>query len=259
MNKRVLVVLEGKKPEIAIVNKIDELLNLGLSIQIVFGADIYELYRSIYDDKFTKIQDLSFGINTFDLLKIASSETFISENKEIFKQYTAQDFAFIYLFFDFDPWSATESRPLPIVKNMLKLFNEPTEQGKLYINYPSSESFNHIADNFQHLHYQYQVGGDSYKKVAGSYIPEFKQYSQIKKINRSHLLALIQLHLQKANFICNNAFVMPDDIAEIEQVDIFDKQFDFYSQEQKTYVLSSIPIFLFEMYGFEWLKSLLST
>ena len=67
MNKRVLVVLEGKKPEIPIVNKIDELLNLGLSIQIVFGANIYELYRSIHEDEFTRIQDLSIGINTFDL------------------------------------------------------------------------------------------------------------------------------------------------------------------------------------------------
>ncbi len=258
MSKQVLVVLEGKKPETVIVNKIDELLNLGLSIQIVFGANIYELYRSIYEDEFTRIADLSIGINTFDLLKKSSSETFTQNNNEIFEQYTAQDFAFIYLFFDFDPWSASESRPLSIVRNMLELFNEPTEQGKLYINYPSSESFNHIADNFQHLHYQYQAGGDSYKKVAGSYIPEFKQYSQIKKINRSHLLELIQLHLQKANFICNNAFVIPNDITEIEQVDIFDEQFDFYSQEQKTYVLSSIPIFLFELFGFENLKSLLS-
>lgn len=67
MNKQILVVLEGKKPEIPIVNKIDELLNLGLSIQIVFGANIYELYRSIHEDEFTRIQDLSIGINTFDL------------------------------------------------------------------------------------------------------------------------------------------------------------------------------------------------
>lgn len=257
MSKRVLVVLEGKKPETAIVNKINELLNLGLSVQIIFGANIYELYRSIYDDEFTKIEDLSFGINTFDLIKQSGSETFKDYNHALLQEYTAQDFAFIYLFFDFDPWSATESKPLSIVKNMLELFNEPTEQGKLYINYPSIELFNHVGDNFQYSYYQYLVGGDSYKKEAGRYIPEFKQYRQIKKINRSHLLELIQLHLQKANFICNDAFVVPDDVAEIEQVDIFDKQFIFYNQEQKTYVLSSIPIFLFEVFGFERIESLL--
>lgn len=258
MNKQILLILEGKKPDLAVINKISALLDLKLSVQIIFGANIYELYRSIYDDEFTKIEDLSFGINTFDLIKESGSETFKDYNHTILQEYSARDFAFIYLFFDFDPWSATESRPLPIVKNMLELFNEPTEQGKLYINYPSIESFNHVTDNFQDLYYQYQAGGDSYKKVAGSYTPEFKQFSQIKKIERIELLELIQLHLQKANFICNNAFVIPDDITEIEQVDIFDKQFIFYSQQQKTYVLSSIPIFLFEMYGFEKLRFLLS-
>ncbi|RTL12620.1 MAG: hypothetical protein EKK54_03075 [Neisseriaceae bacterium] len=258
MNKQILVILEGKKPDLAVINKISALLDLKLSVQIIFGANIYELYRSIHDDEFTKIEDLSFGINTFDLIKESGSETFKDYNHTFLQEYTAQDFAFIYLFFDFDPWSATESIPLSIVKNMLELFNEPTEQGKLYVNYPSIESFNHITDNFQYLYYHYQTGGDSYKNKAGKYIPEFKQYNQIKKINRSHLLELIRLHLQKANFICNNAFVVPDDIAEIEQVHIFDKQFIFYNQEQKTYVLSSIPLFLFELYGFERLKSLLS-
>lgn len=258
MNKQILVILEGKKPDLAVINKISALLDLKLSVQIIFGANIYELYRSIHDDEFTKIEDLSFGINTFDLIKESGSETFKNYNHTLLQEYSAQDFAFIYLFFDFDPWSASELRPLSIVKNMLELFNEPTEQGKLFINYPSIESFNHITDNFQDLYYQYQAGGDSYKKVAGSYITEFKQYSQIKKINRSHLLELIQLHLQKASFICNNAFVLPNDITEIEQVDIFDKQLIFYSQMQKTYVLSSIPIFLFEMYGFEKLIFLLS-
>lgn len=259
MNKQILVILEGKKPDLAVINKISALLDLKLSAQIIFGANIYELYRSIHDDEFTKIEDLSFGINTFDLIKESGSETFKDYNHALLQEYTAQDFAFIYLFFDFDPWSSSELRPLSIVKNMLELFNEPTEQGKLFINYPSIESFNHITDNFQHLHYQYQAGGDSYKKVAGSYIPEFKQYRQIKKVERTDLLELIQLHLQKANFICNNIFVVPDDITKIEQMDMFEKQFVFYSQDQKTYVLSSIPIFLFEMYGFERLKSLLST
>lgn len=258
MNKLVLVVLEGKNPDLAVINKISTLLNLELSVQIIFGANIYELYRSIYDDKFTKIEDLSFGINTFDLIKESGSETFKKYNHGILQGYTAQDFAFIYMFFDFDPWSAIESRPLSIVKNMLEIFNEPTEQGKLFINYPSIESFNHITDNFETLYYKYSKD-NKYKTVAGKYIPEFKQYRPIKDIDKNHLLELIQLHLQKANFICNDAFVLPADVAKIEQVDIFDKQFNFYSQEQKTYVLSSIPIFLFEMFGFERLEFLLSS
>lgn len=255
MNKQILVVLEGKKPETAIINKIDELFSLGLSVQIVFGANIYELYRSIHDDEFTKIEDLSFGINTFDLIKESSSETFTDYNTALLQDYTAQDFAFIYMFFDFDPWSATESRPLEIVKNMLELFNEPTEQGKLYINYPSIESFNHITDDFQDLYYQYSKDGAKYKTVAGQYVPEFKEYRQIMKISKSDLLDLIKLHLQKANFICNDAFAMPQSIDDIEQIKIFDKQFVFYKEEQKTYVLSSIPIFLLELFGLQKLKS----
>lgn len=258
MSKRILVVLEGKKPETAIVNKIDELLKLGLSVQIVFGANIYELYRSIHDDEFTRVADLSIGLNTFDLLKESSSETFIDDNAEIFEQFNALDFAFIYMFFDFDPWSASKKLPLNLIGDMLTLFNEPTEQGKLYINYPSVESFNHITADFKELYYQYSKDGISYKTIAGEYLPDYKQYRQIKKIEHRHLLDLIILHLNKANFICNNNFSLPDTIEDIEQIKIFIKQFKFYQEEQKVYILSSFPIFLFELFGFEGLVTILT-
>lgn len=57
MSKQILVVLEGKRPDLAVIDKISALLDLNLSVKIIFGANIYELYRSIHDDEFTKIED----------------------------------------------------------------------------------------------------------------------------------------------------------------------------------------------------------
>ncbi len=246
MNKQnILIILEGKNPEQGIIERINKLFGLELHINILFGSDIYKLYRAIEEDP---IKDV-IALDTFELMKTSCDITLKDHNAKVFDNYTSSDFAWIYLFFDFDPWATTTKAPLPIIKDMLKLFNNPTEQGKLYINYPSVESFNHLTHDFQNSYYKYSKDGDSFKRVAGAYSQEKANFSHIKDITYKNLLNLIEQHLKKANLICNNKFEIPDDEDDISQHKLCHIQVEFYTTESKTHILSSIPIFIFELKG----------
>ena len=244
-NQNILIILEGKNPEQRIIKRINELFGLDLHISILFGSNIYKLYRTIENDQIIG----TAALNTFELMKTACDITFEDHNRKIFDNYTSSDFAFIYLFFDFDPWAITTNAPLAVIKDMLKLFNNPTEQGKLFINYPTIESFNHITQDFQYSYYKFIKGGDSFKKVAGVYLAEKARYSDIRKITYENLLQLIERHLQKANFVCNNKHETPDDESDISQIKLCDIQYNFYTTESKIHIVSSVPAFLFELKG----------
>ena len=78
-------------------------------------------------------------LDTFNLLKERSLL-----NKEILNEFNRNDFAEIYLFFDYDGHStlANDSK----LESMLRFFNEETFVGKLYISYPMVEALKHIQD-----------------------------------------------------------------------------------------------------------------
>jgi len=248
MNKKnVLIILEGIEPDQTIFRKINELLGLGFDINIIFGFSIYELYRTIKTDPTAKIG----GLDTFELIKTHHNTSPKSKaiNAKVFDNYTSSDFAYIYLFFDFDPWDASKTKPLDEIKDVLKLFNNPTSYGLLYINYPTSESFKHITKNFQYSHYHYRGQNDYKDTVAKSPLIEANPYFRINKITHGDLRCLIEQHIKKANFICNNKFEIPDDEDDISQPKLCHIQVEFYTTESKTHILSSIPIFIFELKG----------
>ena len=254
-NQNILIILEGIEPDQTIFIKINELLGLGFHINIIFGASIYELYRTIKTDPTAKIG----GLDTFELIKANHNTSTKSKliNSKVFDNYTSSDFAYIYLFFDFDPWAAdaTKAKPLSEIKDILKLFNNPTSYGLLYINYPAVESFIHVTKNFQHSHYhyipsEYIPGKNDYKNiVAKSPLIDTNPYFRINKITYDKLIKLMELHLKKANFVCNNKHEIPDDESDTSQIKLCDIQYDFYTTESKIYIISSIPIFLFELKG----------
>lgn len=214
MNKQnVLIILEGIEPDQTTFIKINKLLELGFDINIIFGFSIYELYRRIKTDPTAEIG----GLDTFELIKTNHNKSPKSKaiNAKVFDNYTSSDFAFIYLFFDFDPWDASETKPLHEIKDVLKLFNNPTSYGLLYINYPTSESFKHITENFQYSHYHYRDKNDYKDIVAKSPLIEANPYFRINKITHDDLRCLIEWHLKKANFICNNKYEIPEDEDDI--------------------------------------------
>ncbi len=169
------------------------------------------------------------------------------QNQELLSEYTREDFAEIYLFFDYDGHAnnATDEK----IQALLELFNEETENGKLFISYPMVEAIKHISStiDFKQLTVEAKRNIKYKNKVheEGALI-----WRNLKKLTYGQWGELLQLHLKKMHFIVTNNFTMPNE--HISQREIFTNQLSKYlkADNAKVAVLSGFPIFLFDYYGY---------
>ena len=102
-------------------------LDFGYEI-VPYNTNIYELYERMFSDGFQ--DDLSL----LGVLKERASE----EDKWLFDQ----DYSDILLVFDYEP---QDNRFSPgRLEEMQRYFNESTDNGKLYVNYPMVEACKHF-------------------------------------------------------------------------------------------------------------------
>jgi hypothetical protein len=237
----ILFIFEGEKTENQIINNltkhfINEQKNT--LITCAYCAEIYQLHKEISKDA---------DLDTFTLLKDKES------NKDVLSSYSRNDFAEIYMFFDYDGHStlANDNK----IEDLLKLFNEETEKGKLYINYPMVESLKHISspENFKSSKVKAKEN-IRYKELVN--LESKNEYIQINKYTKEIWVQLINLHLKKANFIITNNYTLP--LENISQYDIFQKQLEKYINIDNTVsVLNSFPIFLLNYYGTLFISNLI--
>ena len=240
MSNHILFIFEGEKTEKQIA---DNLIKFFISenntvVQCAYCNNIYKLYKDIANDEF---------LDTFMLLKE------IDANKETLTEFERNDFAEIYLFFDYDGHDTLADDEK--VKEVLAFFNEETSTGKLLISYPMVEALKHFSNDFnfkhlkvnakQNIHYKKKVS-----KEANNELINFNSYT------KDNWITLLGCHLKKMTFIVNNEFIIPDN--SYSQALIFENQMDKYiSYDSTVVVLSSFPIFLFDYYGVDFINSLL--
>ncbi|MBW3517900.1 hypothetical protein [Flavobacterium sp. NKUCC04_CG] len=232
MSNNILFVFEGATAEVQIIENLKKFyVHENLCVHSIYGGEIYQIFKQIKADE---------DLDTFNLLKERNSE-----NKEILKNFTRDDFAEIYLFFDYDGHSiiADDSK----LVELLDYFNEETHKGKLYISYPMVESLKHIAnfDDFKSscIKCKEKVG---YKNIVSvealKYLIDFTNYDE--EIWKT----LISTHLKKMNYICLNDYSLPEKL--FNQLDIFSNQFKSYIEPSNTVsILSSYPVFIHDYYG----------
>lgn len=240
MSNNILFVFEGKKTEKQIADSFTKSFpDKNLVVQCAYCTTIYNLYNKISNDE---------DLDTFSLLKE------ISYNKEILEPYSRKDFAEVYLFFDYDGHTSSASDEKLI--NILNFFNEETEFGKIYINYPMVESLKHYSDSIDFKQLKVKAKENiKYKKIVNKEcsraLIDFNLYT--KKI----WIQLIQIHLKKMNYITKENYTIPTD--HCSQNIIFSKQLEKYIKIDSTIaVLNSFPIFIFDYYGYEYILKILS-
>jgi hypothetical protein len=216
-----------------------------------FGNNIYDLYNKIMEldgdadilslltERLHKIGDTSLdGIRRSDI-----SETF--------------------LFFDYD----FHNSQLPLeeinrrVRTMLQLFNEETENGKLYINYPMIESIWYVKELPDEHHVEYTVSRSeckNFKRLAREFsyydsldfillregeMPTKEKYIRIRD-NWEHLKSM---NVRKANYIVSGHNAYPERKSDINQISIFEGQLlKYVNQEERVAILNSFPIFIYD-------------
>lgn len=230
---KILFVFEGKKTEPNIHKKLEEYFFDGRTIiTCVFGTVIYAIYKEIYDDP---------DLDIFTLLRHKITDL---------KNFTRDDFSEIYLFFDYDS-QATNYREHKL-NQLLQIFDNETENGKLYISYPMVEALKHYRSGteFQLLTARCS---ENYKKEVNQYCEE--KYKDFNQYDENIWKELIKLHLYKMNYIVTAEYSYPSKI--YSQIDIFNKQKEkFIDKENKVSVLSAFPTFIHDYFGNEKTKKI---
>ncbi len=240
MPNHILFVFEGERTEKQITNNLTQyFINENAIIQCAYCAEIYQLYRQISTDK---------DLDTFILLKT------IPQNIQTLSKFNRDDFAEIYMFFDYDGHSSLADDEK--LKEALTFFNEETDFGKLFISYPMVEALKHYSDSkdFKLLTVKAKekIG---YKKLVNEECNN--ELMHLTAYTKDIWIQLIELHLKKMNHIVKEDYSLPT--KNISQNEIFEKQLEKHINIDFTVaVLSSFPVFLFDYYGFEFISELLS-
>lgn len=231
MANKLLFVFEGQTTEKDILNSLTKFhLNENTVIHCAFCQDIYFLFDQLQQDE---------DLDLFMLLK----EKPINKCLQGFGR---DDFAEIYLFFDYDG-HATKADDEKL-KNLLELFNNETEIGKLYISYPMVEAYKHLHPeiNFENV---FVPAKENIQYKALVHKECHKDFGQnTSKLSDESWSNIIRAHLKKMNFIIHDSFELPQNL--IPQNEVFDQQLKKYIQPTSTVgVLSAFPPMLLDYYG----------
>lgn len=248
----ILFVFEGEEREPLLFRTLERMFfKKQNNIICSFGNNIYELYQLMlsYDD----------DCSVVDVLK----EYLLKRGDNTLSGIRSSDISEVFLFFDYDFQNSQLSlgEINERLQAMLEKFDEETENGKLYINYPMVESIRYTKElpDSDYLNYTvHRSDCSNFKKMAKDFCrydnldyivlkenekPRKERYSFIKD-NWNHL---VRMNVCKANFLVSGINAMPDDKFSIGQIPIFKSQLDkFVNMNESVSILNSFPIFLYE-------------
>ena len=230
MKTKILLIVEGEKTEPNILGSASHgLLSLiGADYEIVpFANPIYELYDAYKNNEY---DDLVSYLRLEKGLKI--DDNILSKNA----------FSAIYLIFDYEPQDHKYSDKK--ILDLLETFNNETELGKLYINYPMVESYYHLESLPDDKYNDRMVSldglnGKKYKKMVN-----LSTCLRKNKISNRDLCFIIMHNYNKCQFITNN------DSNNIDYKSVLKKQIKLKNSDNKIFILSTFALIPFD-YNFE--------
>ena len=178
---------------------------------------------------------------TLDLLQVLKEHEKDEERKKIFEE----RYSDILLIFDLDPQDRLYSAEK--IQQMLEYFNESSENGKLYINYPMVESFYHMKSIPDPNYNSYTVSMQelrerTYKSRVQkeSWRHDYRKFAQ----SREECNSVIIQNIEKALTITNNPVfdgASPPQASEIIKVQSLKLQ-----HENCLYVLCTCGFYIFD-------------
>lgn len=270
MSEKVLFVLEGKAKEPAVLDAIWEFVFARYTahkppkVVYTYCTHIYKLFKELSADPDLDLLGLLKEDDPCGILADADGDTFSS----------------VYLFFDYDGhvnmpqkdsgghWDGDD-----ILAEMLDLFDQETERGKLFVSYPMVEAIQHLDKK------PADVSALVTAKCKGPHCPmrdtcpdrpecppvktyktlvagEIPALTNIAGITHATWAEIIGHHLYTAALLHHGTSVI-DSI--ISQKDIFDRQKSYIALPcPQVVVLSGFPLFILDYLGTEKTLGLLS-
>ena len=253
----ILFVFEGTRREPDIFRTLEYLFfPKGQTIVCSFENNIYELYR--------QLKALDGGGDIVSILR----EKYRDKPESPFGPDTkSSDFSEIFLFFDYDFQNSNLSleQMNQQIAEMLDLFNDETDNGMLYINYPMLEAIRYTK-TLPDIHYtKYTISRtDCHEKGFKDLAQQFTDYhsfdfivldfrgtpAEKKVLTVKQNWALLETqNVIKANNLCNGELTIPADKGAISQLKIFESQLtQFIIPKDEVSILSAFPLFNFNYF-----------
>lgn len=231
--KKILFILEGKNDEPDLIEKIMKIFySKAVHNYAVCEQNIHMLIAKMKDKRGNLDKNLD--------IKLVLQEGECDEEKiKILKD----DYTDIIIVFDLDPQNnITEYENIRL---LLDYFNDSTEHGKLFINYPMMQAYKHLKktetiEEFCNKKVEILDGSD-YKDI----VDKESDFKQISKYNFKTIMHLLNYTLRKTNFLLSNSIdiMSPEEYGSIEQKDIFNKEMEFVEQKEVS-VLNTLLLFV---------------
>lgn len=252
----ILIITEGEKTEKQIIDNIKKCFFDSERIEfLAYQTNIYNLFKELKKLEEDEIDIV--GLVKEKLLKTIGKRKDI-EGEENFEEkiieIEREKFSQIFLFFDYD--GHTENASDDELKEMLDIFSNETENGKLYISYPMVEALKHLKKiNTKENIETYIIKAKdkiNYKKI----VSENTDFQNLTMFSKKDWFYIIQSNLERLKFLYDIKEAVLEYkyyIDNMSQIKIFIKEYEKYIITlNKILVLSSFPFFLIEYFGEEF-------
>lgn len=233
--KDLLFITEGEKDEPRFINKYLKVCIPNVEYTIYsYSTTIHTLAKGI----FNKEGEIDKDLDIKNVLK--EQEQDLVKRRVLEKDYTD-----IILVFDFEPHC--NSPEFEKIGKMIEYFNDSSNMGKLYINYPMMQSYKHLKslpDNEFKDRKINTIDASNYKNI----VDKESNFKKMKGYNFPILMQIIGHHLMKVNYILNNKYLMMDKIefSNLKYKKIYDIEIEHNQKDQWVDVLNTFILFSVE-------------
>jgi hypothetical protein len=242
----ILFVFEGGSAEPKVFDAIGKLFLSGEDFRIIkCKHDLPTLYSRLKANGDDLFRTLPFKENGIEIPEGKRLDTLFSQ---------------IFLFFDYDFQNRMGLEKLnKILDEMLDFFDDETDNGKLYINYPMIESLKYTKEMPDADYYKYVVTREECVKHKFKSNAEQFAYADAKGFKFIDLAQTKETdvienwgnlkfqNVTKANYIVSDSNIMPEEKETINQNAIFNAQKSKYvNVRDNVSILNSFPIFIYD-------------
>ena len=244
----ILFVFEGNVAEPKIFESLNKLYFSQEEVKIVCCKhDLPTLYSHLVKCGYDLFRSLPLKENGIAIPKDTRIDTLFSQ---------------IFLFFDYDfQHHGGLDYVNRMLKEMLDFFDDETENGKLYINYPMVESLKYTKQMPDNNFYNYiatreDCANHKFKSMAETFAyskAKAYRFIDLTKTEEAEVAANWELlkgqNVKKANYIVNDIMDFPISKDAISQEHIFNAQkTKFVRPSESVSILNSFPIFLYDYF-----------
>ena len=266
---KILFIVEGASLEPEIIERMISVYEVNGEITSVC-TNIHALYQILKkDDGFSDIISVLKELFIAEIKSLESGVLKKGQRKQLNRVKADLEklngkFAYRYLVFDSELHHGENGVSLPRekqiekncnkLKNMLEFFNNESDQGKLYVNYPMMESYRDCDAFFDEGYQDRMVALDvlfdgKYKEQVGK-----RKLSKVHtdKIDKEDFDQLIRMNVFKLNRISTENWMQmdyDDFLVYSEQQSILRAEQNFMAKENAIAVLNTLLFFTLDYYG----------